>query len=31
MHKFYADFTLFEKIIVEVKANGEGIAEETIA
>jgi GxxExxY protein len=28
---FFADFTLFNKIIVEVKANAEGIDEESIA
>jgi GxxExxY protein len=28
---FFADFTLFEKIIVEVKSNPEGINEDTIA
>ena len=28
---FFADFTLFDKIIVEVKASAEGIAEEAIA
>ncbi len=28
---FFADFTLFDKIIVEVKANADGIPEEAIA
>jgi GxxExxY protein len=28
---FFADFTLLDKIIVEVKANAEGIAEDAIA
>ena len=28
---FFADFEVFDKIIVEVKSNAEGISEETIA
>ena len=30
-HKFFADFTLCENIIVEVKANKDGITDEAIA
>ena len=30
-HKFYADFVLFEKVIVEIKAKQGGIAEEDLA
>lgn len=30
-HKFFADFTLFDNIIVEVKANKDGITDDAIA
>ncbi len=30
-HKFFADFTLYDTIIVEVKANKDGITDEMIA
>ena len=30
-HKFYADFVLFDKIILEVKAAGGGLADDQIA
>jgi GxxExxY protein len=30
-HKFFADFTLYNNIIVEVKANKDGITDEAIA
>ena len=30
-HKFYADFVIFDKVIVEIKAKHEGIAEEDFA
>ena len=30
-HKFFADFTLFDEVIVEVKANKDGITDDTIA
>ena len=30
-HKFFADFTLFNEIIVEVKANKDGITDDAIA
>lgn len=30
-HKFFADFTLFDEIIVEVKASKDGIPDEVIA
>ncbi|MBL0356478.1 MAG: GxxExxY protein [Chitinophagaceae bacterium] len=30
-HKFFADFTLYDTIIVEVKANKDGIADDMIA
>ncbi|MBP8115458.1 MAG: hypothetical protein KAY50_08890 [Chitinophagaceae bacterium] len=30
-HKFYADFVVFEKVIVEIKAKQGGIAEEDYA
>ncbi len=30
-HKFFADFTLFDEVIVEVKATKDGITDDTIA
>ena len=30
-HKFFADFTLYDEIIVEVKANKDGITDEVVA
>lgn len=30
-HKFYADFVVFDKVIVEIKAKQKGLAEEDIA
>jgi GxxExxY protein len=30
-HKFFADFTLFDEIIIEVKANNDGITDDAIA
>jgi GxxExxY protein len=30
-HKFYADFVVFDEIILEIKAKGKGIAEEDYA
>jgi GxxExxY protein len=30
-HRFYADFVVFDKVIVEVKAKERGIAEEDYA